>query len=160
MEHSRDLERIDRIRRSLAAFGLDALACARPSNVLMLSGYWPVVGTAVALATADGRVAVVAPKDEEGLAREGAANVYPFEPASLQELRTAREAIRGPLADAARALGIGRGRRVGHDAAAAFEPSPYAALHSYGRDFPALLAAALPGIAGIDAIGVLRSLRA
>jgi Xaa-Pro aminopeptidase len=159
MEHSRDPERIDRIRRSLAAFGLDALACARPSNVLMLSGYWPVVGTAVALATADGRVAVVAPKDEEDLARESAADVYPFEPGSLHELRSVREAIRGPLADAARALGIGRGR-VGHDAGAAFEPSPYAALHSYGRDLPALLAGALPGIAGIDAIGVLRSLRA
>ena len=112
----------------------------------MLSGYWPVVGTAVALATADGRVAVVAPKDEEDLARESAADVYPFEPGSLHELRTVREAIRGPSADAPGRTGIGRGR-VGHDAGAAFEPSPYAALHSYGRDLPALLTAALPGIA-------------
>ena len=158
MEHNRDPERTDRIRRSLAAHGLDALACALPGDVLMLSGYWPVVGTAVALANADGRVAVVAPTDEAGLAREAAADVYPFEPASLHELRTAGEAIRSPLADAARALGIDR-RRVGHDAGAAFEPSPYAAMHVYGADLPAIRAAAMPGASLADPAGLLRSLR-
>ena len=48
---TRDDIRVEAIRRSLDASDLDALVCALPNNVLLLSGYWPAVGTALAVAT-------------------------------------------------------------------------------------------------------------
>src|SRR4051812_32487761 len=114
MGRHHDPERIERACRAMRGAGVDALACAMPANVLMLTGYWPVVGTAVAVATADGRVTVVAPEDEADLASEGGADVYTFRPASLDELRTAAEAVRPKLAEVGKALGLA-GKRVGHD---------------------------------------------
>jgi Xaa-Pro aminopeptidase len=67
----RDRDRIDRIRGALREAGLDALICALPSNVLLLSGYWPVVGTSVAIATRDGAVGLILPKDEAELGTAG-----------------------------------------------------------------------------------------
>src|SRR3954470_16230350 len=53
----RDRERVDRVTAALAASGFDALVCALPANVLLLTGYWPAIGNAVAIATKDGGVA-------------------------------------------------------------------------------------------------------
>ena len=39
--------RIRMIQDALREHRLDAIVCALPANVLMLSGYWPVVGTAI-----------------------------------------------------------------------------------------------------------------
>jgi hypothetical protein len=51
MEARRDEERVRRIQSALNGAGLHAVVCALPENVLLLSGYWPVVGDALALAT-------------------------------------------------------------------------------------------------------------
>ncbi|HZS92056.1 MAG TPA: M24 family metallopeptidase [Chloroflexota bacterium] len=45
---TRGTERVERIATGLREADLDALICALPSNVLLLSGYWPVVGNALA----------------------------------------------------------------------------------------------------------------
>src|SRR3954471_16432124 len=66
----RDAERIERNMRALRDADLDAVLCALPSNVLLLSGYWPVVGTSIAVATRDGARSVT-PADEADLARRG-----------------------------------------------------------------------------------------
>ena len=50
----RDSERLDRIKRALSSSQLDVLVCSLPMNVLMITGYWPVVGNSVAIATRDG----------------------------------------------------------------------------------------------------------
>ena len=49
-------ERITRITAALREARMNALVCTLPETLLLLSGYWPVVGTSVAVATADGRV--------------------------------------------------------------------------------------------------------
>ena len=49
----RDEERAGRIRRVLTENKWDAVACTLPSNVLLLSGYWPVIGSAIAIFTRD-----------------------------------------------------------------------------------------------------------
>ena len=56
---ARDTERIDRIAYALRGAKLDGLVCALPANVLLLSGYWPVVGVSIAIATADGAVVLL-----------------------------------------------------------------------------------------------------
>ncbi len=58
---TRDVERIKRIADALEQSHMDALVCALPINVLLLSGYWPVIGTAVAIITQGGFVHVLAP---------------------------------------------------------------------------------------------------
>jgi hypothetical protein len=45
----RDDERVSRIMEELKEQGLEAVVCSLPSNVLLLTGYWPVVGTAIAV---------------------------------------------------------------------------------------------------------------
>ncbi len=109
----RDTARIDRVCHALEGAGLDGLLGTLPAHVLLLSGYWPVVGNALALVARDGRTAVVAPSDEKELAEGGWADeVYTFRPVSPDELKTLDEAVRGPLAEAARALGLERGASV------------------------------------------------
>ena len=94
----RDTERLDRITSALQDAGLDALVCTLPENVLLLTGYWPVVGTAVAVATADGHCAILAPEDESDLAHTGWAHeVRTYAPGSLESLVGPAEAVRGPL---------------------------------------------------------------
>src|ERR671939_2202558 len=92
------VERIKRITDALRQSKMDALVCALPANVLLLSGYWPVIGTSIAVITSAGFVHVLAPEDEEDLARRGWADVVQtFSPGSLREMRTIVDAVRSPL---------------------------------------------------------------
>jgi Xaa-Pro aminopeptidase len=155
----RDAERTRLISRALAHAGFDAVVCSRPANVLMLSGYCPVVGTAVAIATAEGRLAVLAPRDEEELAAGcGADFLGTFEPASLTEMRRAAEALQGPLGEAVRALRIQHGR-VARESGALSEPAPYPAMHLYGADLRRALVASMPAAALVPADSLFEWLR-
>ena len=91
-------ERVDRIRDALRKNKWDLVVCALPMNVLLLSGYWPVVGTGLAVASKEGRISLLVPEDEEDLARQGWADeVRTFKPGSLNEVISTAEAIRAPL---------------------------------------------------------------
>jgi Xaa-Pro dipeptidase len=140
----RDTARIDRLRLGLEQAGLTAVVGTLPAHVLLLSGYWPVVGNALAVATRDGRVAVVAPQDEKELAEAGWADeVHTFRPVSPDELTTLHEAVSGPLSEAARSLGLERGR-IGYEQGPTSEPASYAGMNVYGAGIIPLLRRALP----------------
>jgi Xaa-Pro aminopeptidase len=135
----RNPERIDWIRVVLRKNQWDLVVCALPKNVLLLSGYWPVVGTGVAIASADGRVALLVPEDEEDLAKSGWADeVRTFKPGSLEEITTAAQAIRGPLGDLIKSFSAGP-VRIGFEASESSEPASYAAMHLYGGTMESLL---------------------
>src|SRR4051794_40416723 len=152
----RDKVRIARIREALAAASMDAVVCALPANVLLLSGYWPVIGSAVAVATCEGAVAVVAPDDEAELASEGWADVmHTFRAGSLESLTTVHDAVRQPLAAANTALGIRAGATVGFEAGGFFDPSGYASRFVYGAGMGPLLHEILPGVTLSDATDCL-----
>ncbi len=141
---ARDPERRERIQQALREANLDALVCSLPVNVLLLTGYWPVVGTSIALATRAGQLTILAPEDEQELAEDaGADEVRTFRPGSLDRLTSAMDAVREPLTEAARSLGIER-TRVGYESGPTYEPSSYAAMHLYGRGLAELLAQVLP----------------
>jgi len=155
----RDAERIERIERALRLAGLDALVCALPSNVLLLSGYWPVVGTSIAVATREGGVGLAVPEDELDLAVGGWAEVREaFAPGSLQALPSLTEVVAGPLARVLRRLGVERGR-IGCERAPVLEPSSYAGTNRYATGVAALLASVCPGAEPVDADDVLPDLR-
>lgn len=59
-----DTERWDRVRVVLAADNLSALVCRLPENVVMLSGYWPVMGRSVVIFPTEGDPVLLAPVSE------------------------------------------------------------------------------------------------
>lgn len=144
----RGTERIAWIGQALRNAGLEALVCSLPANILLLSGYWPVVGTALAVATADGQVAVLAPEDERVLAELGwAKTVRTYQPGALTHLTGGpAEAVREPLASLFRDLGVARGP-VGYEDGDAYEPASYAAMYIYGAAMTAVLHVAMPNVA-------------
>jgi Xaa-Pro dipeptidase len=61
-----------RNREAMAAFGLDGLVCRLPENVLVLTGYWPLSGSAFAVALRDGPSALIVMDTEERAVPKGA----------------------------------------------------------------------------------------
>lgn len=152
-------ERKDRITGAMAGAELDVLVCAFPANVLLLSGYWPVIGTAFAFATRDGRILVLAPEDERKLAERGWADeIRTFQPGSLAEIRTLCAALREPFERIARDLGLGSGR-VGFERGPMSEPVSYSAMNIYGANLLDVLGDALGAVSLTPADDVLAGLR-
>ena len=95
---ARDPERNQIIRAALASTNLRALVCFSPENVLLLSGYWPVMGSSIAIFECNGRVTVVLPEDEMELAEATSdAELVSYRPVTLDSLRTPAEALVKPL---------------------------------------------------------------
>ncbi|MGH9611552.1 MAG: M24 family metallopeptidase [Bryobacteraceae bacterium] len=154
----RDEDRIQRIRQALGDARLDVFICALPINVLLLSGYWPVIGTGVAIASSGGRISLLIPEDEEDLAKRGWADeVQTFHPASLDTIATAARAIHAPL-KALRSLNPAPSR-VGIEEGETSEPASYAAMHLYGGALKELLKDVFPASAIVNAAELLQRLR-
>jgi Xaa-Pro dipeptidase len=96
---------------------IEALACFSPPDVLLVSGYWPVMGKSVALLTRENALAVVLPEDEVELAEAtSAAHLIPYKGGTLTELRPLSRALAGPARSLASCLQINSGEigvRVG-----------------------------------------------
>lgn len=132
-------ERVDRIRNALRDSQWDLIVCALPMNVLLLSGYWPVVGSGVAVASAQGRITLLVPEDEEELAKRGWAHeIRTFKPGALDQIVTTAEAIRTPLRELAESFSA-EPVRVGFEECEISEPASYAAMHLYGGTMRHLL---------------------
>lgn len=153
-------DRVDRIQIALRDNQLDLLVCSLPMNVLLLSGYWPVVGTSVAIASSDGKIRLIAPEDEEELAKGGWADeVRTFRPGSLDEIVTAAEAVQAPLRRVAASI-TSTGTRIGFEALETSEPVTYAAMHLYGCSMRDLLKEVFPSATLMPADEFLSDLRA
>ncbi|HEX5220731.1 MAG TPA: Xaa-Pro peptidase family protein [Verrucomicrobiae bacterium] len=154
----RDLERIARVQSALQRAGWEALVCARPSNVLMLTGYWPVIGTSVAIATREGHVGLIVPEDERELAaKAGWDELEIIEGGSLDEITSADQRIREPLARLAKRFNL-QGT-CGFEHEATHEPTSYAGVHSYSGSLRELLSETIP-VTLVPADDVLSRLRA
>ena len=131
----RDPERLDRLQTAMQEARLDALVCSLPQNILLLTGYYPVIGTSVAVMTSDRYVTLLAPEDEMNLADcDGADDVIAFHPGSLDCITNATQAIRNPLSQVIRGKA-----RVGYEDGPAFQPASYISMHLYGCAMPELL---------------------
>jgi Xaa-Pro aminopeptidase len=156
---SSDPLRLQRIADALKVAQLDALVCALPANVLLLSGYWPVVGTSIAIVTRTGQAAILVPQDEVELTDQSWAKVYPFSPGSLTRLSSAVEAAVEPLGTMLHDLGLTKAK-IGHESGSAFEPSSYASMHLYQNALPQLLGHVAPRCAPQPADRLLAELKA
>lgn len=154
-----DSERRKRVQDVLRENKWDLLICALPKNVLLLSGYWPVVGSGVAMASSDGKIALLVPQDEEDLAKTGwADDIASFKPASLDKIITTAEAIQPHLANAIRSFSSGP-LRIAYESGETSEPASYAAMHLYSGQMQSLLREASPSATLAAADHVLAGMR-
>lgn len=70
-------ERLERMRRAMEAERLDALVLRLPENVLLLSGYWPMIGASTLVFPREGRSAVLIPSYYENEARPALGEAEP-----------------------------------------------------------------------------------
>lgn len=155
-----DPERLERVSQELRANDADAIICGLPCNIVMLSGYWPVVGNSLAIFTRDGRLQVIAPSDEEDLARRaGLTQIDTFEAGSLADLKTLPEIIGPKLEAAVRSLGL-ENAIVAYESGGAFEPASYISMHFFGDGIFEILEDAFASGSLIAADDMLSRLRA
>jgi len=156
----RDEERVARIQHALGAHRLDALVCTLPSNVRLATGYWPVIGSAIAIATRQGAIGVLAPDDEARFAAESWADVVElFPPGSLDAVTDLVDVVAPRLRDLAAMVHLRGNVRVGIEGAS-FDPSVYAAGFAYGGSLPSLLSSALADATVSEARDLFARLRA
>ena len=154
-----DPDRIDRIRHAMQSAGLDALLCCAPQNVLMLTQYWPVLGSSFALITRDS-VALLVPEGEQDLAAHSSADVVQtFITASLERLTTAEAEVFPALQRLCSSLGGVRGR-LGIEMGAHFVSPGYVSLHRYGASLLEKLQRQLPHASYSPADELLQTLAA
>ncbi len=111
---SPDLERWERVRARLAQEKLAALVCRLPENVVMLGGYWPVMGRSVVVFPADGEPVLLSPVSEAAAVERGWIS-------DVRTFRAWRVGDDDPEASIARLLeqalvdrGV-RGKRIGYE---------------------------------------------
>lgn len=154
-----DHERPRRVQEALSHSIFAALICSLPKHVLMLTGYWPVVGTSIAVVADDGLTYLIVPRDEEQLARKSHADrVLTFQPGSLQKLTTAAEEVRVPLRQVLDEIHLPEGA-IGSDIGSHVEPASYAAIHFYGSAVQHLVRELAPDCHLHDAETLLAKLR-
>ncbi|MGH2441803.1 MAG: M24 family metallopeptidase [Chloroflexota bacterium] len=152
--------RKQRIAQEISGSELDALLCTLPENVLLLSGYWPVVGTSAAVALPDGGCALLVPEDERELAGQGwASEVRTYHPGSLANLKPVTETIVAPLGDLLLDLGLSAAR-IGYEVAGIYEPSSYSATFLFQGGVAGVLRDAAPQAQTVSGAGSIARLRA
>jgi Xaa-Pro aminopeptidase len=153
----RDTKRIEINRQALKDAGLDAVVCALPMNVLLLSGYWPVAGTSIAIFTSDQQVTLLVPEDEKELADDGWADeVSTFSTGSLTELKSPIQAVEPVLEEIGSRLGKAK---IGFESDVISEPVSYAAMNLYGAAIIDLLRSAFSLATLVPARQILTRLR-
>lgn len=111
---TRDDARETRVRRMMADKGLDGLVCVLPENLVLLTGYWPVIGNAAVVYPCGGDPVVVAPVvDELALERGWVRDVRTFPVFNLDSAPPA-ESLTRLVGDVLRERGLA-GRRLGFD---------------------------------------------
>lgn len=133
---------------------------AGPSEVLLLTGYWPVIGNSIAIFAADGEVQLLIPEDEHEIAEKSSdAELTDFRAASLQALPAPGEAIRRALTDLCRKLSLEQAH-VGMELEQTMQPASYAVTAHYRTTLKALLHEEFPKMTVVGADGQLEILKA
>lgn len=151
-------ERVEWLRSGMHENGLDALVSTLAVNILMMTGYWPVVGTSIAIARRDGEITLLIPEDERHLTDKSWANaVATYSPGSLHNLRSPLQSASHALGPVLHRMGLGRAR-IGYDSGPVSEPSSYASMFLFGSSVVDLLNRSVPQAKLIPANAVFERL--
>jgi Xaa-Pro aminopeptidase len=155
-----DADRRESIQAALGKSPMDALICCTPTSVLLLTGYWPVMGNSVAVFTKDGEVSVVLPEDEAELAEKtSTAKIVAYKPAKLEELVSPIDELCKPLRGVLTDASI-HGKNVGIELKEGMQPSSYAASVDFHTSLHELLKKMTLGANFVSCDSVLEPLKA
>ncbi len=155
-----DPERHSSILAAMREEKLDALICSSPTEVLLLTGYWPVMGASIAVFTAEGEVHLMVPEDEQEIAsKSSSAALIGFPSGKLDTLTTPRAAIQQPLVSLCTRLSL-TGARIGLELEPGMQPSSYAASITYRSGLVDVLRDAFPQIGTVAADAMMARLKA
>ncbi len=154
-----DQQRRDEIIEAIERSNLQALASFTPTGVLLLTGYWPVMGASLAVAMRSGDVACVVPEDELELA-EATSNAHfiSYKPHSLDSLSRAAPALEQPVKELASHLRFAGGE-IGTDARQGIQAASYQSMNHFRETIVPLLQQALPGASVVPADCILSQLK-
>ncbi len=94
-----------------------ALICRLPQNLVLLTGYQPILGNTFCVLTCDAsgqpQVLLAAPRDEQEFIPDGAAiTIVPYEEETLDSISTTIPAVRQPLATLLHEAGLDHGSPI------------------------------------------------
>ncbi|MGE5589390.1 MAG: M24 family metallopeptidase [Bacillota bacterium] len=158
---TRDPERRERVRRALEAAGLDAVVCQLPENLVLLAGYWPVIGRSAVVFPTDGEPVVLAPVlDTDALNRATVDDVRTF-PVWKMGDPSPEDSLERLLTDTLGQMGL-RGKRIGFEAGFEDVSPTQKVLEPWvpGAAAQALIRRAAAGSQLVDAADILMQTRA
>ncbi len=139
-----DPERTARLCAAMKAAGLDAVVCTSPSEVLLLTGYWPIFATSVAVLTAEGALHAIVPEDEQELAAgSSGAQLTTYEPEMLTKLTGPVAQLREPLGAVLTQLGLERAT-IGVRLQLGVQPVSYGVMTEFRQSLGDLLGKLAP----------------
>lgn len=111
-----DTQRAELVKELLIHYGYHALVCREPQNVVMLTGYQPMLGDSFCVVSINGghqvEIRLAVPQDERDLVPPGAAmDVKTFAIETMHYVGTAADAARKPLGELLQAAGL-RGNAI------------------------------------------------
>lgn len=139
---------------------LGAFICGSASEILLMTGYWPVIGPSVAIFTAEGDIDVVLPDDEVELAQASSeASLRPYKPAELLRITKPIGALSNPLRRATARLGLSKAS-IGMQVDQGMQPAAYASSCVFRSSLVDLVQSVLPQakiVASDDAMEEMKS---
>jgi Xaa-Pro aminopeptidase len=139
-----DSERHARTTTDVLASSHDALVCSSATEILLLTGYWPVMSASVAVFSSEGQVKVVLPEDEVALAQQtSSAELIPYTPGGLHTLESPMALLRDPIRAAIISMGLQQAA-IGLQLHHSVQPSSYAVSNIFRTALPSLLEADFP----------------
>ena len=137
-------ERSKRIIAALLKSNFDAVICTSASAVLLLTGYWPVMGASAAAISKEGEAHVILPEDEVELAEHSSgAFLVPYRPSSLVRITTTIQALADPFCSLTTRLGLSRAR-IGIETDEGMQPASYITSVDFHSSLALLLRQILP----------------
>lgn len=126
-----DEQRCATNRAALMHSSLDAFVCSSPTSVLLLTGYWPVMGGSVAVMTADGKVSVALPEDEEEIANAtSSSQIITYKPTTLGSLNPPIQPLSAALQTFLSSLSLSA-KKIGTEFHLGMQPATYLSSHVF-----------------------------
>ncbi len=160
-----NLRRNELVKDALHRKGYNALVCRTPQNVVMLTGYQPILGNSFCLVSLNHKhepeIRLAVPAEEQDLVPQGSAvEVRTFVVETLDTIGNSLDAARQPLGELLHAAGIGEGALVGYEGAVEPIIPAYTQLGVPSPETRALLQMLLIGGHLRDATSLLNELAA
>ena len=157
---AKDPQRREMILHELEASRLDALVSLSPTEVLLLTGYWPVMGTSLAICTREGGLCAVIPEDELELAASTSnAEFFTYKPETLEHVAPVTSVILDPVKKVISRLGLKSGK-IGVDLSGGAQGSSYPSVHHFRLSILPLLRESAPDLTSVSAGSIFERLKA